>query len=185
SSDLKATTFDFADDTLTEVKALQSRPEIDRAQVGVAGHSEGATIAAIAAARSKDVAFIVSLAGPAFTGDEVSNLQRAWFERAAGEDARAIAATKAKWDVAYTIVKAEPDDAVATKKLRVLYDGLSAADRAQLGGPAGFDALTKELLSPWWRTWLVLDPRTFLAQVKVPVLALDGERDMQVDPRAN
>jgi pimeloyl-ACP methyl ester carboxylesterase len=181
----KATTFDFADDTLTEVKALQSRPEIDRAHVGVAGHSEGATIAAIAAARSKDVAFIVSLAGPAFTGDEVSNLQRAWFERAAGEDARAIAATKAKWDVAYTIIKAEPDDAVATKKLRVLYDGLSAADRAQLGGPAGFDALTKELLSPWWRTWLVLDPRTFLAQVKVPVLALDGERDMQVDPRAN
>ena len=181
----KATTFDFADDTLAEVKALQSRPEIDHAHVGLAGHSEGATVATIAAARSKDVAFVVLLAAPAFPGDQVSNLQRAWFERAAGEDAQAIAATKAKWDVAYTIIKAEPDDAVATKKLRVLYDALSAADRAQLGGPAGFDALTKELLSPWWRTWLVLDPRTFLAKVKVPVLALDGERDMQVEPRAN
>ena len=181
----RATTFDFADDALAEVAALRARPEIDRAHVGLAGHSEGATIAAIAAARSKDVAFIVLLAGPAFTGDEVSNLQRAWFERAAGEDGQAIAATKAKWDGAYAIIKAEPDDAVASKKLRVLYDALSATDRAQLGGPAGFDALTKELLSPWWRTWLVLDPRTFLAKVKVPALAINGERDMQVEPRAN
>jgi uncharacterized protein len=181
----KATTFDFADDTLAEVKALQSRPEISHAHVGVAGHSEGATVAAIAAARSKDVAFIVLLASPAFPGDQVSNLQRAWFERAAGENAQAIATTKAKWDTAYTIIKNEPDDAAATKKLRSLYDRLPATDRAELGGPAGFDALTKQLLSPWWRTWLVLDPRTFLGQVKVPVLALDGQLDMQVEPGAN
>jgi uncharacterized protein len=147
--------------------------------------SEGATVAAIAAARSKDVAFIVLLASPAFPGDQVSNLQRAWFERAAGENAQAIATTKAKWDTAYTIIKNEPDDAAATKKLRSLYDRLPATDRAELGGPAGFDALTKQLLSPWWRTWLVLDPRTFLGQVKVPVLALDGQLDMQVEPGAN
>jgi pimeloyl-ACP methyl ester carboxylesterase len=180
-----ATTFDFADDVLAEVTALRGRPDIDGRHVGVAGHSEGATVAAIAAARSKNVAFVVLLAGPALPGDQLSNLQRAWFERAAGEDAQEIAATKAKWDAAYTIIKAEPDDDAATKKLRALYDGLSARDREQLGGPAGFDALAKELLSPWWRTCIVLDPRTFLARVTVPVLALNGERDMQVEPSAN
>jgi pimeloyl-ACP methyl ester carboxylesterase len=181
----KATTFDFADDTLAEVRALQSRSEIDRAHVGVAGHSEGATVAAITAAKSKDVAFIVLLAGPALPGDQVSNLQRAWFERAAGETAQTIAATKAKWDAAYAVIKAEPDDAAATKKLRALYDGLSASDREQLGGPAGFDAMARELLSPWWRAFIALDPRTFLAQATVPVLALNGQLDIQVEPNAN
>ena len=181
----RATTFDFADDVLAEVGALRARPDIDGAHVGVAGHSEGATVAAIAAAKSKTVAFVVLLAGPALPGDQLSNLQRAWFERAAGEDAQEIAATKAKWDAAYAIIKAEPDDAAATKKLRALYDALPASDRAQLGGPAGFEALARTLLSPWWRTCIALDPRTFLAQVTVPVLALNGSRDSQVEPLAN
>ena len=181
----KATTFDFVDDALAEIAALRARAEIAPTHIGLVGHSEGATVAAIAAAKSKDVAFIVLLAGPALPGDQISNLQRAWFERAAGEDGPAIAATKARWDTAYSVIKTEPDDAAATKKLRALYDGLSATDREQLGGPAGFDALARELLSPWWRTWLVLDPRTFLAQVTVPVLALNGERDVQVAPSAN
>ncbi len=73
----QATTFDFADDVLAEVRALQARPEIDRAHVGVAGHSEGATVAAIAAARARDVAFVVLLAGPALPGDQILDLQRA------------------------------------------------------------------------------------------------------------
>lgn len=181
----EATTFDFADDTLAEVRALQGRPEIAHAHVGVAGHSEGATVAAITAAKSKDVAFIALLAGPALPGDQITNLQRAWFEKAAGEDAQAIAATKAKWDAAYTIIKTEPDDAAATKKLRALYDRLPAAERAELGGASGFDTLAKELLSPWFRASLSLDPRSYLAKVTVPVLALYGTRDMQVEPSAN
>jgi uncharacterized protein len=181
----KATTLDFADDALAEVRTLEARPEIDRARVGIAGHSEGSTIAAIAAARSSDVAFVVSLAGPGLPGDQVSDSQRAWLERAAGENAQTIAATKAKWDQAYAIVKSERDDLAASKKLRALYDGLSATERAHLGGVAGFDALVRELLSPWWRTWIALDPRAFLAQVTVPVLAINGERDMQVQADAN
>jgi pimeloyl-ACP methyl ester carboxylesterase len=181
----KATTLDFADDALAEVGALRARPEIDRRHVGVVGHSEGSTVAAIAAAKSKDVAFVVLLAGPALPGDQIDNLQRAWFERAAGADAQAIAATQAKWDEAYAIVKTEQDDAVASKKLRALYDGLPATDRAELEKAGGFDMLARDLLSHWARTFTTLDPRTFLAQMKVPVLALNGERDMQVDPGAN
>ncbi len=178
-----ATTLDFAADALAAVAALRARPEIAPAHVGVVGHSEGATVAAIAAARSSDVAFVVLLAGPALPGAAIEDLQRAWSQRHAGASAAEIADAKAKWDAAYAIVVAEPDDAVATKRLRVLYDGLSAEERGQLGG--GFDAQVKALLSPWHRAFLALDPRAFLAQVRVPVLALDGERDMQVAPDAN
>ena len=41
------------------------------------------------------------------------------------------------------------------------------------------------MLSPWFRTFVMLDPRTFLAEVKVLALALNGARDWQVPPSAN
>ncbi|HEX4404300.1 MAG TPA: alpha/beta hydrolase, partial [Polyangia bacterium] len=93
-----ATTFDFAADALAAVAALRARPEISPAHVGVVGHSEGATVAAIAATRSSDVAFVVLLAGPGLPGAAIEDLQRAWFERRGGASAAEIADSKAKWD---------------------------------------------------------------------------------------
>ncbi|HSY40624.1 MAG TPA: alpha/beta fold hydrolase [Polyangia bacterium] len=180
-----ATTFDFADDTLAEVAALRARPEIAPAHVGVLGHSEGGEIATIAAAKSRDVAFIVLLAGTALPGDQILDLQRGLMEQSSGMSAAEIADSKANWDKAFAIINAEKADAVATKRLRELYDGLPAATRAQFEKVGGFETQVKEVLSPWFRTFLALDPRTFLARVKVPVLAINGARDWQVPPSAN
>jgi uncharacterized protein len=180
-----ATTVDFADDTLAELETLRSRPEIAPAHVGLVGHSEGATVAALAAARSNNVAFIVLLAGPALPGDQILDLQRAFLEKAAGLNAAQITDSKENWDRAFAILKAEQDDRAAIKKLRAVYDKLPAGTRLQLEQAGGFDGQVKQLLSPWFRTFVALDPRKFLSQVKVPVLALDGARDWQVPPSAN
>src|SRR3954470_515306 len=37
----------------------------------------------------------------------------------------------------------------------------------------------------WFRTFLTLDPRAYLKKLAVPVLAVIGERDLQVLPGAN
>ena len=89
-------------------------PYDEIAHVGIAGHSEGANVAAIAAAKSKDVAFIVLLAGTALPGDEILNLQRGWLEKQAGATDIQIAESKTLWDRAYAIIKAEKDDATAS-----------------------------------------------------------------------
>ncbi len=175
-----ATTLDFAGDALAAVAALRQRPDIVRDRVGIVGHSEGSTIAAIAAARSRDVAFIVLLAPPALDGREIEHLQRAWYQRQAGATDKQIATVRAKWDEAYAIVTAEKDDAKAKARLRAVYDGLAAKGRAEIDGAGGFDAAVSRLLTPWHRTFLSLDPRVYLAQVRVPVLAAVGDRDMQV-----
>ncbi len=180
-----ATTLDFTGDALAEVAALRARPEIARAHVGVVGHSEGGTVAAVAAARSKEVAFIVLLAGPALPGDEILDLQRGWLERQAGLTEAEIVDSKASWDRAYAIIKSEKADAPAKKKLRLLYDGLPSATRATMEQSGGFDAVVKVVLSPWYRTVLTLDPRTYLGRVKVPVLALNGQLDRQVPANEN
>ncbi|HEX4510376.1 MAG TPA: hypothetical protein VH328_09865, partial [Burkholderiaceae bacterium] len=88
-------------------------------------------MAAIDAAKSKDVAFVVLPAGPALPGDQILALPRALMEKAAGMTAPQIAESKQNWDQAFAILEAEKDDATATKKLRALYDRLPAATRAQ------------------------------------------------------
>jgi alpha-beta hydrolase superfamily lysophospholipase len=180
-----ATTMDFADDTLAEMEALRRRPEIARAHVGIVGHSEGGEIAAIAATRSKDVAFVVMLAGPAVPGDQTLDLQRGWAEKAAGATDQAVAESKKHWDEAFAILESNKETGVAERELRTIYDGLPAADRAQLEKAGGFAPLARQLLSPWMRGFIALDPRPYLARLEVPVLALNGELDRQVLPREN
>ena len=64
-----ATSIDFAQDVEAGLAYLRSRKEIDSRKIGLIGHSEGGLIAPIVASRSKDVAFIVLLAGPGLPGD--------------------------------------------------------------------------------------------------------------------
>ncbi len=180
-----ATTMDFVDDALAEAAALRARPEISGRHVGLLGHSEGAEIATIAAARSRDVAFVVLLAGPALPGDQTLDLQRAWLEKANGLSDAAIAASKASWDRAFAIVKSDRNGAAALKELRALYDGLPADARAGIERGGGFQPIAQQLLSPWMRGFLRLDPRPFLRRLEVPVLALNGALDTQVLPAPN
>ncbi len=67
-----ATTFDFAEDTRSAISFLNGRPEIDHERIGLCGHSEGALIAPIIAADSKEgVAFIIMMGGIGVTGSEL------------------------------------------------------------------------------------------------------------------
>jgi fermentation-respiration switch protein FrsA (DUF1100 family) len=43
----------------------------------------------------------------------------------------------------------------------------------------------KQMLSPWFRSFLTYDPRPTLARVRCSVLALSGEKDLQVPPSQN
>ena len=45
------------------------------------------------------------------------------------------------------------------------------------------DQQIQVVMSPWFRYFLTYDPRPTLQKVKCPVLALDGELDLQVPPK--
>jgi hypothetical protein len=51
--------------------------------------------------------------------------------------------------------------------------------------PAIVDMTIKEMLSPWFRYFLTYDPAPALMKVKCPVLAINGEKDLQVPPKEN
>ena len=78
----KATTNDFATDVESAVNYLKKRKEIDPKHIGLIGHSEGGIIAPMVAVKSKDVSFIVLMAGTAIPGSELLLLQQEAIGRA-------------------------------------------------------------------------------------------------------
>ncbi|MGW5707283.1 alpha/beta hydrolase family protein [Amycolatopsis japonica] len=64
----------LADDALAAVQALRSRPGVDPSRVGVWGLSEGGWVAPLAASKSKDVAFAVTVGANGVSPDR----QQAW-----------------------------------------------------------------------------------------------------------
>ena len=75
---------DLAADALAAVELLKKRDDIDARQIGLWGHSEGGWVAPIAAAQSKDVAFVISFSGPGVTYAEVNKYADATRLRARG-----------------------------------------------------------------------------------------------------
>lgn len=178
-----ATSADFAADALAAVEYLKKRKGVNKKQIGIVGHSEGGLIAPICAAQSKDVAFIVLLAGPGVDGEEILVKQIADIERAQGISEEKIQADLRKSRQVYRLIKTEQD----TSRLRLK---LSAMLESEMGEQTENtkEQIKREVdqyLSPWFRHFVQYDPRTSLEKVKCPVLAINGEKDLQVDPKIN
>jgi fermentation-respiration switch protein FrsA (DUF1100 family) len=172
-----ATTADFATDTEAGVAYLKTRSEVNAKKIGLIGHSEGGVIAPMVAARNPDVAFIVMMAGTGVSGFEILIAQRRLIAEAGGESGKKLDKGDAQQRAILTLVEQEKDDAVLEKKARELLAG-SVPD-AQIGPQI------KAISSPWFRYFLTYDPAPALSRVKCPVLALNGEKDLQVPPKQN
>jgi pimeloyl-ACP methyl ester carboxylesterase len=185
-----ATTFDFADDAEAGFNYLLTRSEIDPAKVGIAGHSEGAMIAPLIAARNKKVSFIIMLAGPGLTGRQVLLRQTSLISRSFGMPEGKIDTANMINNKIYDIVEAEPDSLIAAQKIRqVLLESieqsndLSKEDKDK--GVKNIDQTIKTIDRKWFRTFLTFNPVTYLSKVQCPVLALNGANDIQVSPDEN
>ena len=186
----QATTEDFAGDVLAGVEFLKNRTEINPDQIGLIGHSEGGLIAPIVAVKSPDIAFIVLMAAPGLTGEEILYMQSDLIARAEGVSNETIAQNRALMNRMFSVVKEEENNTIAEEKLREILRAelanLSEEEKANLGySEAAIDSQVKELSSPWMRFFLIYDPRPTLMRVKCPVLAISGEKDLQVPPKEN
>jgi len=177
-----STSENFAADVLAGVEFLKGRKGIDAKRIGLIGHSEGGLIAPLVASRSNDVAFIVLLAGPGLPGEEILLAQGALILKAGGASAEALARQRATQEMIFAILKQEKDNVVAEKKMREGFDKLMAGESEAVKTQAKqtLEAQMKMVLSPWFRHFLTYDPRLALAKAPCPVLALNGENDLQV-----
>ncbi|RFM33464.1 alpha/beta hydrolase family protein [Chitinophaga silvisoli] len=184
-----ATSLDFASDVESAIAYLKTRKEIK--QIGLIGHSEGGLIAPIVAAKNKDVAFIVMLAGTGIRGDKLLLLQTELISRVEGTPDSSIAKVNALNKGAFDIIVNNEDDTIIKKDLGAYFNKYAVDHPAEV--PAGTTtaqfvaAQVKEVMNPWpWLKFLIkYDPVTSLKKVHCPVLALNGEKDLQVPPKEN
>jgi hypothetical protein len=186
----KATSEDFAGDMLAGVEYLKNLKEINPKQIGLLGHSEGGLIAPMVAAKTPDVSFIVMMAGTGLTGEQILYLQSALILKASGTSDEVITKDHELKEQMFAVVKVEKDSVAAERRLRkIATDALanmSEKEKEEMGySPEMLDMSIKQLLSPWLRFFLIYDPKPALMKVKCPVLAINGEKDLQVPPKEN
>jgi pimeloyl-ACP methyl ester carboxylesterase len=185
------TTENFVGDVLTGVEFLKSRKEINPRQIGLIGHSEGGMIAPMAAIRSKDIAFLVLMAGTGFAGDEEILVQNEMLLKAQGFDDDSLRLARELYAAIFEVLKGKDATATAEKKVRDIVAAKTAAMTATQ--KKNLEPLLKVIdtqipqiyLLEWFRFFLRYDARPTLRKVKIPVLAINGEKDMQVAAKPN
>jgi len=186
-----STVDDFAADARAAVAFLRSRPEVDRSAIGIVGHSEGGLIAPMVAVADKSVAFLVLLAPP---GEPIRSLlmrQARALYRLQGLDQKLIDRALATQAEDFELI-ADPSLTVdrLQEELRALAEirrnRFTVEERARLRVDG--DAIERSIrvsTTAWFRSLIRQDPAVYLRDVKIPVLALFGEKDAQVDARVN
>ncbi len=160
--DYYATGFhDNVADARAALEALADRPEVATRQVFVIGHSEGALIGTELAGTGATIAGSALLAGAAQSGESVLRWQ-------AAQVADSLP-TAAKW-----LLKLLRQDVLRTQGKRLEQIKASTGDviRVQLA----------KVNAKWFREFLAYHPSEALRRTKVPVLAITGSKDIQVDP---
>ena len=171
------TTADFATDVEAGVEFLKARAEVDPHKIGLIGHSEGGIIAPMVAARNQNVNFIVMMAGSGVPGADILVEQTLLISEASGvskQNAEKHADEEQKLLAFVIKEKGSP-----TLK-QDLHDRLAG----ELKEPQ-LETQVATLTSPWFEYFLAYDPAPALRRVRCPVLALNGELDLQVTPKQN
>jgi pimeloyl-ACP methyl ester carboxylesterase len=188
-----ATMAEFVTDGAAALQFLLEHPAIDPDQIGILGHSEGGAIAPqITVENPGAVAFIISMAGTALPGDEVLLWQNQRIMEVSGASEEEIAGLLEHAERVYGLAVAQDPGLEAAVRAQLLYiiEITPEEDLAQIEDiDAYIDAQTAALIeaynADWYRYFLEYNPGDYWPNVGVPVLALFGGLDVQVDAVRN
>jgi uncharacterized protein len=184
------TSLDFSTDVESAVNYLKTRSEINQDKIGLVGHSDGGMIAPMVAAKSRDVAFIVLLAGPGIQGAKLLAMRQELMAKAMGFS-EAEVQESIKWNEKTFEIVSRSKDPQTIKADLTNYVKENPPNIPSRFIPPGmtreqfFVAGIDEITSPWFIYFLSYDPAATLEKVTCPVLALNGEKDVQVPSQEN
>lgn len=186
----KATSADFATDVAAGVAFLKKHERINAKKIGLAGHSEGGMIAPMVASKNKDVAFIVLLAGPGVPGNELLLKQSYDIMKQQGFEEEALAITQKTSEKIYDAIIKDTKDELGVGDIVKLVKGDAESLDDETRKKVGLDEATlrqsiTSLQTPWMRYFIRHQPKEYLQKVKCPVLAINGEKDLQVAAKPN
>lgn len=187
----KSTTFDFADGVSLILDSLAHRADLQGVPMGLLGHSEGSMVSEIVSARDRRVAFVISLGGVAQKTTDVLLYQlRAINEADSILTPEEIDNSVKLSDQMYQALLKAKNEKEAAKVLNQKWDQICSRltpeeqERYEFT-PQRKAAAIQQLVSPWFYTFIHFDPKPYIKKMRCPVLAIGGEKDLQVDVTAN
>ena len=188
SMQLNSTIEDFATDVESAVNYLKSRKEINKRKIGLIGHSEGGVVAPIVAATvPSDVNFIVLLAGSGVSGGELLLLQQKLIAKASNVPDVYIQRNFEMHTKLFGAMNQINDEAqLKTQIEKILNEFTSDSEVPQGMTKEELISLSsQQYLSKWMLNFIRHNPAVALKKVKCPVLAINGEKDLQVPATEN
>ena len=194
---LTATSLDFAQDVITSLDYLKTRPDVNPKKIGLIGHSEGGMIAPmVAAQRPIEVAFMVLLAGP---GAKITDLMESQLLSLSKNNGLSDGDAALFRPLLKPLMLAATNTADKTTNRNAAVDAFKTWQQktepaAVVRATGVTDEKTREAYvdqqlnlfgKPWFRYFVQYDPAVNLKQVRCPVLALNGEKDYQVPSAMN
>jgi hypothetical protein len=187
SGDFQAVPFtDLAADGLAAVAFLKTRADINPKQIGVWGLSQGGWLGPLAASRSKDVAFVIAVSGPAVSPGEQMVFYYGNQLRDRGFGDRDVdEASDVRRKVWHLVSTGEGYDATRTALDRARsepwFDVINQQSRGLFSRPASEVMKDRTLRDqPWYRSEVNYDPRIALRALAVPSLFIFGQKDTLV-----
>ena len=175
-----ATSADFATDVEAGIKFLKLQKGIDVKNVGIIGHSEGGIIAPLVASKDSTINFIVLLAGPGIFIRDLMLTQMSDVMKSQKDSDSLVTAQTETNRKAFEILLNTPDNFDAKNKLMKLYQ---ASDTSATENE--IRQAVNQMTNPWFRYFISYNPQISLEQTKCRVLAINGDKDLQVDSKAN
>ncbi len=151
---------DFADDAKAAVKFMSERKDVDRKRIAVVGHSEGGWIALLTAAKNGRVAAVGLVSTVGVSGRELNLYQ---VSHGLERSNRTEEERQATLDLQKKI-----QDAVVSGK------GWEAINVSP--------AVRRQADTPYFQSFLTLDPARTMKDLDQPILVVHGELDTQVPP---
>ncbi len=183
----KATLEDFAEDALAAVAYLKTRKEINTAKIGMIGHSEGGIIAFMLAAKegNSNLAFIVSMAGSTVRGDTLMKAQRYAIGKALGTPEEAIDQNEKLIEKVNAIIANHSNEYITTNINALIEEVLADIPDKGEAVQKSIKQLFAQMQAPEILSILAYNPSDDLPKITCPVLALNGEKDLQVPADMN
>lgn len=182
-----ATSLDFAGDIESAVAFLKAR---GFEHIGLLGHSEGGMIAPIVSTQNASVRFMVLLAAPGISIDELLLQQTTELltTLSSGLSQQQIETTRQLNNQVFRFIKNYQGTNYKEDVHNFCVEAMTEAYGTQMSNDEILSMAqekSSEVKNEWFRYFIQFEPRDYLRQVKVPVMALNGSLDRQVSAQEN
>lgn len=192
-----STSLDFANDVEEHIRYLKTRKEVNPKLIGLCGHSEGGMIAPIVASRNpNDVAFIISMAGPAEPILDLMVDQNKSILLSQGVPEAMVTSYLELYRGMVLSICNATDSVVMQKETKLLLENWKVKNT-----PSAIEGLTgitdqasedeflntfrTQIGAPWFKFFMSYNPEKAIAGTNCPILAMNGEKDIQVGSKNN